>query len=697
METLLPVFCDLPDQESPVKAVPEKQLSLLYWLCSNSFTHVSDIAQFFTLGQEITFCLCRAIRRLLLGEKLYPLIYHNNQQKSIQGPTFTGPGLSISSNGSQFCTITTNWFLPVVYSFEITDSQCEDLQHRKLRAIHSPLLFDTGLDYNYMFYTIIKFLSMKDIDDCYSSFLATLEPWIHERCKKNYMKLIAGIMGSPLTKLPSISLKCYCENLKFSISSYIKTWMSRPQLSQLLKTINKNMEDHAHVATVVKLCRFRDLDVQTDLILNDHQLLTRVIPGLNVDLVKKQPGANCLRLTIHCKDGCKMWLRYPPNLNIVRTVMCMAYVDHISYSNSLDSAIYEVTHNKPGMCDVFVSMFKRIDYAPKDSLRSDMFDILNKCYPRHVGHTSNAEIFKPQHHLSLEGFKITVFNTNMVINTKIATRNVTPRYKMITDVPRLTNNFVVKKYSFKEPSFTISVFFSEDMRKSAAININISGPLLHFLFAMTSLKCFLPILTINLATVSNWNSTFDLQGLENQSIVRAGRQDVFWTTNFPSVVSTKRGYNISWFKAATATVSKIHGPALVKQVTSEAFQILKHPQADINYLKNTVFTTLENRNKYQIQTLHKRFLECLFESCKLYKTSPSILKRLVARGIFDFSRRIISHTKNKHECALAGYRRCNMVPKILTGSKKCRLDELGRNSNFWTFMKTDTDSQKPST
>ncbi|EFE48796.1 hypothetical protein NEIELOOT_02446, partial [Neisseria elongata subsp. glycolytica ATCC 29315] len=78
-------------------------------------------------------------------------------------------------------------------------------------------------------------------------------------------------------------------------------------------------------------------------------------------------------------------------------------------------------------------------------------------------------------------------------------------------------------------------------------------------------------------------STF--KGWENQSIVRAGRQDVFWTTNFPSVVSTKRGYNISWFKAATATVSKIHGPALVKQVTSEAFQILKHPQADINYLK----------------------------------------------------------------------------------------------------------------
>lgn len=341
-----------------------------------------------------------------------------------------------------------------------------------------------------------------------------------------------------------------------------------------------------------------------------------------------------------------------------------------------------------------------MDFAPKDrseNMQVDLYKLLNRGSPVASIHKPIFDAYDPMKQVCINNFKINIFNTNMVINTKIYTHDKPRAYKTILDIPRLTNNFVIKKYSVKEPSFTISVFYSEDMCQGAAINVNISGGLLNFLLAMGNLKCFMPIKNILPVSIANWNSTLDLHGLENQYIVRTGRKDIFWTTNFPSAVSSKLGYNVSWFKAATATVSKVHGETLVNHIYCEALPIITNNHAKINPIKNSLFTVLETRNKAQIQALHKRFLECLFECCSFQRLNVQSLRRLSHVGIFDFSKKIISHTKNKHECAILGYRKCNLIPKVFSANKKSRLDELGRNANFMTFISHLGDHKSPVT
>ncbi len=178
---------------------------------------------------------------------------------------------------------------------------------------------------------------------------------------------------------------------------------------------------------------------------------------------------------------------------------------------------------------------------------------------------------------------------NRVINTKLVCSE--PLVKMrVCNVPRLINNFVARKYVVKETAFTVSLFFTDGVGANLAINVNISGTYLSFLLAMTSLRCFLPVEAIYPAAVSNWNSTLDLHGLENQSLVRENRSGVFWTTNFPSVVSCQDGLNVSWFKAATATISRVHGRTLEQHLIREITPIVTHREAKISRIKNRLFT-----------------------------------------------------------------------------------------------------------
>lgn len=242
------------------------------------------------------------------------------------------------------------------------------------------------------------------------------------------------------------------------------------------------------------------------------------------------------------------------------------------------------------------------------------------------------------------GFRLLVFNTNRVINTKLVCSE--PLVKMrVCNVPRLINNFVARKYVVKETAFTVSLFFTDGVGANLAINVNISGTYLSFLLAMTSLRCFLPVEAIYPAAVSNWNSTLDLHGLENQSLVRENRSGVFWTTNFPSVVSCRDGLNVSWFKAATATISRVHGQTLEQHLIREITPIVTHREAKISRIKNRLFTLLELRNRSQIQVLHKRFLEGLLDCASLLRLDPSCINRIASEGLFDFSKRSIAHSK----------------------------------------------------
>lgn len=663
-------------------------MSLLFWLASNTYERITNVEQFNILGKDLIFSLCRALRRLLLGARLYPLIYDDLDGNGMNGPWYTGNGLILTKYGPTIGKITTCSYIPVVYSFEKTDATFDGLGMGKLRAIYHANLFEDGLDYDTMFSILIKFLSLQQIDECFFSFIRTLDPWATDLCKKNYMKLTNSLRITQLSRLPPVECNDHIEYIKFNIICYVKRWTTFPELWKIHKRVINNLGNGHLLANIGRLGTVCEIRLSNPHAYDDHLTLIRIFPDIKVTVSKRAPerhGGQRLEIALSKTDS--IWLTYTNNVAILRMVLCVAYIDDVTYNNTIQQAIYDVTYDKPSKGEILLSMFSRINYAPKDSLTfcKSVFSTLGTSCP-----TNEQDIYgqyNPLKHISINNFKVTIFNTNMVINTKISCRNDKKKYASFLDIPRLTSNFVVKKYSVKEPSFTISVFYSDDLCKSGAININISGNLLNFLFAMGCLKCFMPIKSINPVLISNWNSTLDLQGLENQEIVRSGRRDVFWTTNFPSAVSSKRGYNISWFKAATATISKIHGDDLVNQATTEISQILSNRAAIINKTKNYIFTTLEKRNMYQIQTLHKRFLECLFECCLLKQCDTSMLKRLCNRGLFDFSRHIISHTKNKHECALYGYRKCNMVPKILTGTKKTRLDELGRNSNYLAFRK----------
>lgn len=747
---LVPLICDKKDLHSsfiPPTGGDSAQLALFSFLALNRppvrvpVTPESLTAE---MGSEAIFYSCRGLRRLLLGVRYCPITRQNPEQvkqwtqiRSLKGPDYSGPGLIMTDNlPVPVNCINTDQFLPVFRSLELTDLQLHLFPNQPLpryRGIHCQTLTTMTPDYQTLFGIIMKFLTFEQFEECVAAFYGTIS---NDRattitCNRNYFRLLAHVKPSSTVELPPYTLKARTELLEYSIRGFVLDYFIGPRLESIRTRILKNSHDArlrlAQLATIPSSEPIYSTDQQ---LMADQIMINTFIPRLKVTVLKKRPVSltdfTMVIITNECSaDGESQpyYLAYPRTLPVIyrlAMLMSVASIEDVKHENETKRQTPCQNHNLqnyfpgsdsarrlPGPPDrrggrSVVSALRKTYFAPKDRLpitSSAFFHTFlrtlaenrldrQRCQT-HTGSECLFEMFTPVMHLSLTGFKITLFNTNTVINTKIATasplaihRNSTRTIYSLLDLPKITNNFVIRKYSVKEPSFTVSIFYSEDLSRGAAINVNMRGDLFTFIFAMNSLKCFLPIDYIAHPNVSNWNSTYDLQGLENQDLVRRGRRDLFWTTNFPSAVSSKEGVNISWFKAATATVSRIHGRALVNQIKEEVTPILTNPAACLDLLKNALFTTLEKRNNGQIQTLHKRFLESLVECTRFKGLDGKAIKKLGDIGTFDFSRRTVSHSKNKHEYALAGYRKCNLIPKILTRNKKVRLDELGRNANF---------------
>ncbi|QDQ69232.1 virion UL87 [Colobine gammaherpesvirus 1] len=687
---------DLKEVADGALAPQEKQLAIFCCLATNSCPRSPLTLEGLDAHMQIepTFFTCRAIRRLLLGERLHPFIHKECSVFGKVGQRYKGPGL-IMSGKVEFTPgqVDTNRYLPAVTSWELTDEGTQPHTHRGLRSIYCTALLSGDINYPTMFRLVCRYLQFWDFDQCVQSFVMLLPLHLRTRCQRNYFALLDSLTHLSLSLLPVPSPDIHLKFLRFNINSFTHTWGDHGELSTLRLAVAHNTERlPAVLKNLSKQSRHQEINVSDTRLVKFQTTLNQLVPRLHVKIVRKDPGPKTYKVVVCAPEG-TYYIIYPTVPAIYRLVMCMSVAQSLGHSrdHAYPGANFLRVDERPRL---LAAMLSRIRYAPKDrkeNMRGNPgpYTFEHQAgMPRTTDSQLTLEMFDPTKHVSLENFKITIFNTNMVINTKMHCYPTHAPSPTILNVPRLTNNFVIRKYSVKEPSFTISVFFSETLCQVTAININISGDLMHFFFAMGTLKCFLPIKHIFPVSIANWNSTLDLHGLENQSVVRMGRRDVFWTTNFPSVVSSKEGLNVSWFKAATATVSKVYGQQLVNQLQCELLPILTNPQARIDFTKNRIFSLLETRNRSQIQTLHKRFLECLVESCSFLRLDVSCIRRAVAEGVFDFSKKIISHTKSKHECAILGYKKCNLIPKIYIHGKKSRLDELGRNANFTSFVAT---------
>ncbi|AIU39470.1 protein UL87 [Equid gammaherpesvirus 2] len=666
------------------------------------------------LRPEPIFYTCRAVRRLLLGACWYPVVVENEEGEgegerevdeaaakeepgnsrigTVPGEAYEGAGLIITSDGMYINKkIQTHSYLHTIYSLESTDNAREEWRCRA-RAVFCHSLSLTLINPQLMFRIISRYLSINQFEECFSSFVEGVarDRALRATCTRNYFALLGHLKSPapPLYSPPASSARAR-ELHAHGVLSFVADWPDLEALAPLRAKVAENLV--AFPQTLASLCALpycREVSLEAEGFHENQALVSMAMPYLKVAVYKKDPGARPGRVVAREGGGVERWYVYPPRMAVYRITMCLAAMG--PGARHVPSEAPRPSSEGPGLPHALVSLLNRGKYAPRETratmtlplgLREEaLFEPGERRRPL-------ADSFAPVSSLSVHGFGINVFNTNMVINTKIACDPRGARYRTVMDIPRLTNNFVIRKYSVKEPSFTVSVFYSDAACASGtAINMNISGDYLSFLYAVGNLKCFMPVRTVFPISVANWNSTLDLQGLENQQLVRRGRSDVFWTTNFPSAVSTQRGSNVSWFKAATATISKVHGPGLVARVYSETAPILTNPRARLNLVKNAIFSTVETRNKAQIQTIHKRFLECLYECASFGRLDVRAVLRLARGGYFDFSKRIISHTKNKHECAVLGYKKCNLIPKILCDKKKVRLDELGRNANFMTFL-----------
>ncbi|AIB03179.1 ORF24 [Bovine gammaherpesvirus 6] len=637
------------------------------------------------MEMEATFYTCRAVRRLLLGVVYVPCFcasLNSHQLKLITGPNFRGEGLLISD--AAYCTakdLDTCTYIPGVLTAEETDNVLEACYHKQ-RMIYFPKLLTTKISWSCMLQLASRYIDMYDLDECFSLFYKRLDPLLQQVCTYNYSMLTWHLKQPSCQKWPL----CYSVPTRsseiFSLLTFMNTWPQNSSLAQLKRSIVSNIHKCPKVLFYLfKTKETMPITVTSKNILQHEDCLLFMFPQWAPRQLKKQPPDNKLHLVCVAERGtASIWLQFSQPAYMLKIALCMSVAEHVVY----EAKNFSHTENVVSLPRALVANFDRMKYAPRDfPVNYDFYQKL--CLePQHkedrMLHLKDS--FTPLSHISIHGFKVNVFNTNMVINTSIRCLKHAGCYKQFTNIPKLVNNFVIRKYSVKEPAFTVSIFYSGDFSIKAAINVNISGDLVNFVFAMNTLKCLLPIVDIFPASVANWNSTFDLHGLENQQLVRDGRKDVFWTTNFPSAVSSSKGYNVSWFKAATATVSKIYGDHLIQQVKQESALILGHRNARIDSLKNKIYSTLEHRNGAQIQAAHKKFLECLYECCSWARLSPSSILGLGKRGMFDFSKRMIAHSKNKHECALSGYKVCNLIPKVLVNNKKVRLDECGRNANF---------------
>ncbi|AKT72646.1 protein UL87 [Cynomolgus macaque cytomegalovirus strain Mauritius] len=295
--------------------------------------------------------------------------------------------------------------------------------------------------------------------------------------------------------------------------------------------------------------------------------------------------------------------------------------------------------------------------------------------------------------VSLDRIAVNAFNTNRVINMKAAlSGRVGCR---VNRLPKnMTHTFVMYKHTFKEPACTVSTFVSNDAVYTNSLNVNIRGSYPEFLYSLGVYRLHVNIDHFFLpAVVCNSNSSLDVHGLEDQTVIRSERSKVYWTTNFPCMISHTNNVNVGWFKAATAIVPRVSGCDLEAILLQELSCIKNMRDVCIDYGLHRVFTKMELRNSYQIPFLSKQLI-LFIRACllKLHGRDKRLyLDRLVfeavQRGVFDYSKNITAHTKIKHTCALIGSRLANNVPKILTRNKKIKLDHLGRNANVVTVCR----------
>ncbi|AKG51596.1 UL87 [Papio ursinus cytomegalovirus] len=295
--------------------------------------------------------------------------------------------------------------------------------------------------------------------------------------------------------------------------------------------------------------------------------------------------------------------------------------------------------------------------------------------------------------VSLDRVAVNAFNTNRVINMKAAlSGRVGCR---VNRLPKnMTHSFVMYKHTFKEPACTVSTFVSNDAVYTNSLNVNIRGSYPEFLYSLGVYRLHVNIDHFFLpAVVCNSNSSLDVHGLEDQTVIRSERSKVYWTTNFPCMISHTNNVNVGWFKAATAIVPRVSGSDLENILLQELSCIKSMRDVCIDYGLHRVFTKMELRNSYQIPFLSKQLI-LFIRACLLKLHGPDkrlYLDRLVfeavQRGVFDYSKNITAHTKIKHTCALIGSRLANNVPKILARNKKIKLDHLGRNANVLTVCR----------
>lgn len=308
---------------------------------------------------------------------------------------------------------------------------------------------------------------------------------------------------------------------------------------------------------------------------------------------------------------------------------------------------------------------------------------------RVVGGREFAEITA----VSLNRMTANAFNTNRVINLKAALSR-TSRPTLGRSPRNMTHSFVMYKHTFKEPACTVSTFVSNDAAYTNSLNVNIRGTYLEFLYALGVYRLYVAIENFFLpASVCNSNSSLDIHGLEDQTVIRSGRSKVYWTTNFPCMISTTDNINVGWFKAATAIVPKVSGRQLENIMLKELAHISGIREVSLDYGVHRMFTAIETRNSYQVPFLSKQFI--LFLRTALIKmhgwhrrvSIDHFLFRAVRYGIFDYQKEMVAHTKIKHACALIGTRLSNNVPKILVRNKKVKLDHPGRNANILTLCR----------
>nr|WEG69773.1 protein UL87 [Mastomys natalensis cytomegalovirus 3]WEG69913.1 protein UL87 [Mastomys natalensis cytomegalovirus 3]WEG70053.1 protein UL87 [Mastomys natalensis cytomegalovirus 3]WEG70193.1 protein UL87 [Mastomys natalensis cytomegalovirus 3]WEG70333.1 protein UL87 [Mastomys natalensis cytomegalovirus 3] len=295
--------------------------------------------------------------------------------------------------------------------------------------------------------------------------------------------------------------------------------------------------------------------------------------------------------------------------------------------------------------------------------------------------------------VSMNRVAVNAFNTNRVINLK-ATISQGARMTAF-HVPRnMTHSFVMYKHTFKEPPYTVSTFVSNDAAHTNSLNVNIRGSYQEFLYALAVYKLYVNIENFFLpAAVCNSNSSLDVHGIEDQGVIRSERDKVYWTTNFPCMLSNTDNINVGWFKAATAIIPKVSGAALENVLLKELTYVTNIDKMCVDYALHRVFTVLETRNCYQIPFLSKQFILfvriMMLQVCGLeHKLAVDrLIFRAIHEGVFDYHKNTVAHTKIKHTCALVGTRLANNVPKIMVKNKKIKLDYLGRNANLLTLCR----------